>query len=260
MVVQLANISGRAFAQPNDQVSICGFIIRGGAGKKVIVRALGPSLRVGGMPVSGAMQNPSLELYNGSGALLAADDNWRQSQEAEIKATELAPTDNREAAIVATLAPGSYTAVLNGAHNSGGVALVEVYDLQSLDGKLANVSVRGNVLTDDNVLINGVILRGGAPRKVLFRAIGPSLHQAGLTGELEDPVLDIYDGNGELLGSNDNWRDSAQATAIKNSGLAPNDDRESALLLTLPAAGYTAIVRGANRTTGIAVAEAYQLE
>lgn len=257
--VQLSNISGRAFGQPNDQASISGFIIREGTGKHILARGIGPSLRNGNTPVPGAMQDPRIELHDGSGALIYANDNWRDSQEAEIQATGLAPSDDREAAIAAVLPPGAYTAILRGANNSGGIALVEIYELQLFDGKLANVSVRGNVLTDDNVLINGLILQGGAPTQFLFRAIGPELHDRGLTGELQDPKLDVYNQNGVLLGSNDNWRDSPDAAAIQASGLAPTDDRESAVLLTLPAASYTAIVSGVNRTMGIALAETYQL-
>ncbi|HEV3408948.1 MAG TPA: hypothetical protein VG095_01535 [Chthoniobacterales bacterium] len=146
------------------------------------------------------------------------------------------------------------------AGNSSGVAVVEVYELQSDQGQLANVSVRADVLTDENVLINGVILVGGMPKQIVFRAIGPDLRNRNISGELQDPILEVYDANGVVLESNDNWMTSPQAPQIIARGLQPNDQRESAVLLTLTAGHYTAIVRGVNRTTGVGVAEAYRLD
>lgn len=258
--VQLSNISGRAFGQLNEKVSICGFIIRGGAGKRVIVRGIGPSLKTTGSPVADSLPDPMIELHDGSGAMIASNDNWRSTQESEIQQTGLAPTDNRESALLATLPPGAYTAILRGAKESSGIGLVEVYELQFNDGSFANVSIRGNVLTGDDVLINGIILRGALPKTFLFRAIGPTLRNSNVTGQLDDPMLVVYDQNGTVLGSNDNWRNSADQAAIAATGLAPSDDRESAILLTLPPANYTSIVRGVNNTTGVALAEVYTLD
>ena len=169
-IVQLSNISGRAFGQGSDRVSISGFIIKGGTGKEVLVRGIGPSLHVAGAPLAGAMEDPMIELHDSTGAILDMNDDWRERQE-EIQSTGFAPSDDREAALRITLQPGSYTVVLRGT----GIGLVEVYELKFFDGEFANVSVRGNVLTDDNVLINGIILRGGSAHRILFRAIRTGL-------------------------------------------------------------------------------------
>lgn len=257
--VQLSNISGRTFVEFDAKSGICGFIITGGTGKKVIVRGIGPSLEGATPPVSDALQNPMIELHDGTGSLIFTNLDWRDTQETAIENSQLAPSDDREAAVIATLQPGAYTAIVRGEGGTTGVGLVEVYELDSGQGQLANVSVRGDVLTGEDVLITGVILTGGTSEKVVFRALGPELTERNLTGVLADPTLDIYDADGTLLSSNDNWMDGADASEISADGLAPTDDRESALLLTLPAGTYTAIVRGVNGETGLALAEAYRL-
>jgi hypothetical protein len=215
-------------------------------------------VRASGNPVPGALQNPVLELHDSSGGILA-NDNWRDQQETEIEQTGLAPGDDNEAAIVTPLRQGNYTAIIRGANNSTGVGLVEIYDLQSTNSsKLGNLSVRAQVGTDDNVLIDGLILGGGTPKRVLFRAIGPSLQTP--PGTLPDPTLELHDGNGVLMQSNNDWKDAPNAAEIAATGLAPTHDRESAILMTLTSGNYTAIVSGASRTTGVAVAEAYKLD
>jgi hypothetical protein len=190
------------------------------------------------------------------------NDNWRSSQEAEIEQTGLAPTDDRESAVVKRLEPGNYTAIIRGADGSPGIGLVELYDLSSTDpSELGNLSVRAGVETDDNVLIDGLILRGGTPKRVVFRALGPSLQSNGvpLPGALQNPTLEVYDGNGTLLRGNDDWKDAPNAAEIQTAGLAPTDDRESAVLLMLSPGNYTSVVRGKDRSTGIGLAEAYKL-
>jgi hypothetical protein len=208
------------------------------------------------------LQDPYLELHDSNGSPTLSNDNWRTDQEAEIQQTGLAPTDDRESAIVKRLPAGNYTAIIRGADNSPGIGVVELYDLSSTEpGELGNLSVRADVGTDDNVLIDGLILRGGNPKRVLFRALGPSIKANGATipGALQDPTLDVYDSNGAILRSNDNWHDAPNASDIQATGLAPPDDRESAVLLTLMPGNYTAILRGVNRTTGIGLAESYKL-
>jgi hypothetical protein len=218
----------------------------------VIVRAIGPSL-----PLTGLLLNPFLELHDSSGAIIVSNDNWRTDQEQEIIATGLAPNNDDESAIVMTLDPGSYTAIVRGATGGSGIALVEVYDLDQLaDSKLANISTRGLVETGDNVLIGGFIVLGDNAANVLLRAIGPSLPVA---GPLADPTLELHDSNGTTLTSNDNWR-SDQESEILATGIPPADDAESAIRTTLSPGPYTAIVRGANNTTGIALVEVYQLD
>ena len=248
----LGNISTRLLVGTGDEVLIGGFIITGEQPKKLIVRAIGPSL-----PLTGVLANPVLELHDSLGAVIATNDNWRSDQEAEIIATGLAPSNDNESAIVMTLIPGSYTAIVQGANEQTGIALVEAYDLdQSVDSKLANISTRGLVQTEDNVLIGGFIVLGDSPASAILRASGPSLP---LADALADPTLELHDGDGTIITSNDNWR-SDQEAEILATGLAPSDDAESAIVATLPAGSYTAIVRGSNNTTGIGLIEVYQLE
>jgi PKD repeat protein len=260
--IQLVNISGRVFVQSGDNVGIGGFIITGSGTKRIIARGMGPSVKVNGTPVPGSLQDPVLELHDSNGGVIT-NDNWRSTQEAEIQQTGLAPADDHEAAIVKRLPAGTYTAVVRSADGSPGVGLVELYDLSTADpGELGNLSVRASVQTDDNVLIDGLILQGGNQKRVLFRALGPSVQVNGtpVPGALQDPTLELHDGNGALLLSNDNWRDASNAADIQATGLAPGDDRESAILMTLAPGNYTTVVRGVNRTTGIALAEAYKLD
>jgi hypothetical protein len=205
--------------------------------------------------------NPTLELHDGSGALIFFNDDWTMSpQKAQIQASGLAPKDSREPAIIATLAQGNYSAVVHGKNNTTGIALGEVYGLPpSNDSALLNLSARALVMTGDNVLIDGLIIDGNSPKNILLRAIGPELHARGVSGELQDPTLDLYDANGTLLRRNNNWRDAPNRAQIQATGAAPTDNRESAILMTLAPGHYTAIVRGVNGTTGIALGEIYAL-
>jgi N-acetylneuraminic acid mutarotase len=248
-----ANISTRLKVETGDNVLIGGFIVTGSASKRVILRALGPSL-----PVSGPLVNPALELYDGAGQLVAVNNDWQAApNKQEIMDSALAPSLDWEAAILRTVAPGNYTTIVRGEGNTTGVALVEVYDLEAgSEAKLANISTRGLVQTGDNVLIGGVILRGELARRVIVRAIGPSLP---VPGALADPTLELRDTNGALLALNDNWRTTQEAEIIA-TGVPPSHNLESAIVQTLPASNYTAIVRGQNATTGIALVEAYALE
>jgi hypothetical protein len=258
----LLNLSARTRVQTNQNVGIGGFIISGNGAKKVILRGMGPSLKVNGAPVPGALSDPVLELHDSSGATILANDNWRDgNQEAQIQQSGLAPPDDKEAALIATLTAGNYTAVVRGAGESSGIGLVEIYDLQATNpAQLGNLSARAFVNTGDEVLINGIILAGGTPKRVLFRAIGPELTGQGVDNALQDTTLELHDGNGALLGSNDDWMDAPNASEIENTGLAPTENSESAILMTLPPGNYTGIVRGANNTTGIGLAEAYKLD
>ncbi|MBA2270285.1 MAG: hypothetical protein H0W20_06775, partial [Chthoniobacterales bacterium] len=162
-----------------------------------------------------------------------------------------------EAAIVATLQPGSYTAVVRGKGETTGVALVEAFDLeQRPDSKLVNISTRGFVASGENVLIGGFIV--GPTTRVAVRAIGPSLAAAGVAQPLQDPVLQVVNGNGEVVRTNDNW-EGPQKAEIEALGIAPSDKRESALIETLTAGSYTAVVRGVAGGTGVGLVEVYNL-
>jgi len=258
------NISTRLLVQTADNVGIGGFVINGTDPKEIILRAIGPSLTALGVP--GALQDPTLELHDSTGAMIAFDDNWKDTQQSVIQATGLAPADDRESAIVQTLAPAAYTAIVRGSGGTSGVALVEAYDLDAnANSKLANISTRGFVGAGDNVMIGGFIVRGGlgvngaGSEEVVVRGIGPSLTQAGVPNALQDPTLDLHDGNGAIIASNDNWKDTQQLE-IEATGLAPNDDRESAILATLVQGNYTAILRGKNNTTGVGLVEVYKVQ
>ena len=250
--VTLANISTRLAVQTGDNVLIGGFIITGTQQKKVILRAIGPSLNL-----LGKLSDPTLELYQGN-TLLESNDNWVDStnKQAIIDST-IPPSNNLESAIVRSLAPGPYTAIVRGVNNGTGIGVVEAYDLdRTVDSKLANISTRGPVQIGDNVLFGGFIVVGPDSQKVIIRALGPS---TGLPGAIADPTLELHDSNGGLLEANDNWVDSPNKQAIIDSTIPPTNNLESAIVRTLTPANYTAIVRGANNTTGIAVVEVYAL-
>lgn len=254
---QLLNISTRLRVETGENVLIGGFIIGGAQTKKVIVRAIGPSLS---SLFAGALADPILELRDSSGILLASNDNWRSHQEADIVATGIPPGNDLESAIVANLPAqnSAYTAIVRGVNNGTGIGMVEVYDLaQTLDSKPANISTRGLVQTGDNVLIGGLIVLGQNSLRIIVRAIGPSLP---VPGALGDPTLSLHDGNGALIAFNDNWRSDQEAEIIA-TGIPPGNNFESAIVTTLPANGgfYTAIVRGNNGGSGVGLVEVYDL-
>ncbi len=257
---QALDVSSRSRVTTGDNVMIGGFIITGAAGKKVIVRGIGPSLTQSNVP--DALADPILELHGPSGALIATNDNWRDTQQTEIVNSQLAPTNDLESAIVQTLQPGAYTAILKGKSGASGVGLVEVYDLDAAAAsKLANISARSFVQTTDNVLIGGFILgHNNGAAKVIVRAIGPSLAQAGINNALADPTLELRDGNGALLMANDNWQDGpSQAAQVTAAGVPPTNALESAIATSLLPGPYTAIVAGKNGGTGIGLVEVYNI-
>jgi hypothetical protein len=255
---QLLNISTRLSVQTAENVLIGGFIITGIDPKKVLVRAIGPSLS---SSFNGVLPDPTLELFQDL-SLLASNDNWRDTQQSEIEATGLAPSNDLESAIVRTLTPGAYTAVVRGQNNTTGIGLVEVYDLdQAVISELANISTRGLVESGDNVMIGGLIVRpdGGASATVVVRAIGPTLTNFGISGVLQDPTLELVNSDGLVIRSNNDWRESQQAQ-LETIGLQPGDGRESALIQVVAPGNYTAIVRGVGGTTGVALVEVYHIQ
>ena len=250
----LLNVSTRLRSQGGDNVLIGGFILRGSESKRVALRAIGPSL-----PLTGKLADPVLQLFDSSGAMVAENDNWN-ARRADVLATGIPPNNEREAVITRSLPPDSYTAVVRGVNGGSGVALVEAYDLASdTASTLANISTRGKVEAGDNVMIGGFILGGDQLTNIVVRAIGPSLANHGVVETLPDPVLEVYEGNGALLAQSDDWR-MYQEQELMESGLAPTDDRESAVFLSLQPGAYTAIVRGKNESTGVGLVEVYNLE
>ena len=252
---------------------IAGFIVQGSAPKRVLIRAAGPSLTQFGVP--NALANPRLELHDTTNTI-GMNDDWQTTQiggvitsdqVAEIQSSGLAPRDPLESALIATLAPGSYTAIVQGVNGGTGVG-----DRGSLRFRrnqrilLANISTRGFVQTGDNAMIGGFIVVT-QPTRVIIRAIGPSLTQFGVPDALANPQLELHDAN-SLIGRNDDWQTtqiggiitSDQVAEIQNSQLAPTNPAESAIIATLQPGSYTAIVRGVNNTTGNALVEVYALQ
>jgi hypothetical protein len=251
----LANISTRSNVLTGDQVMIGGFIVDGVIEKKLALRALGPSL--GSAGVIGAMKDPVLQVLDSKGTVVAQNDNWNVTGE-QVSSYGLAPGDSREAALVVSLLPGAYSAIVSGQDNSSGIALFELYDLSASIGRAANISTRSQVGTGDQVMIGGFIIGGMTANKVIVRAIGPSLSAQGVVNALKNPSLDLYDVNGTLINSNDSWRSNQEAEIIAST-LAPTDDHEAAIIATLVPGAYSAIVSGVNGSTGVALIEVYAL-
>lgn len=255
---RLVNISTRMHVGTGNEVLIGGFIIQGDEVKTVILRAIGASLSNSGL--TGALQDPQMELYDSAGALLDGNDNWQQSVDAgEIVDSGLAPSDPREAAIVARLMPGNYTTVISGVNNTSGIGLVESYTLDTNASHAANISTRGRVGLGDEVLIGGFIVGGHTEKRILVRAIGPSLGGNGFP-VLADPMVELHGSDGQLIALNDDWATGAQQGEIAATGLQPGNSQESALIATIPSGNYTAIVQEANGGAGIGLVEVYDLE
>lgn len=257
-LAQLLNISTRMDVQSGENVLIGGFIVTGNVTKEVILRAIGPSLTQFG--VDGALADPVLELHRSDGSVITSNDNWKETQQAEIEAAGFAPQNDLESAIIATLDPGAYTAIVSGKNATSGVGLVEGYDLdQPADSQVANISTRGFVESGSNVMIGGFILGNGTgATNLVIRGLGPSLTALGVVGALADPTLELHDANAAVVMSNDNWKD-AQQCELEDSGIPPQNDLESAMIVTLPTGAYTVIVAGKNGGTGVGLVELYRL-
>jgi hypothetical protein len=257
----LVNISTRMPVRTGQNVLIGGFIITGTESKTLILRAIGPSLE--GVGVTGALQDPVLELHNSAGGVVASNDDWRDgAQASQIQQIGLAPGDSLESAIYVTVAPGSYTAVVSGYGNSAGNGLVEAYEIDSTSSRLVNISTRGRVGTSSEPMIGGLIVQGGASKKLIIRALGPSLGTGSnaVAGALADPVLELRDASGNLLAVNDDWNTGSQVSEILAIGIPPTNSLESAIVANLAAGNYTAIVRGDNGTSGVALVEVFDLD
>ena len=243
---------------------IGGFIITGNAPKLVVLRGMGPSLMGAGLPAGEVLLDPVLELHGSNGSLITQNDNWGDdpAQRAFIEGSIYAPTDDRESVIATTLAPGAYTAVLTGKGQATGIGLVEVYDSsRAADSELINISTRGFVGTENNVMIGGFTLgRNPGNVRIAVRGIGPSLSQFGLSNVLTDPTLELHDGNGTIMVSNDNWQDDhVSAEQLSANGLALQQPNESGIFLSLPPGAFTAILAGKNGGAGIGLVEIYNL-
>ncbi|MBK7660385.1 MAG: hypothetical protein IPJ28_15205 [Betaproteobacteria bacterium] len=251
---RLANLSTRMRVGTADDVLIGGFIIGGTQAKTVVVRARGPSLVPFG--IANALANPTMQLVSGQSVLAASDDWGSAANAAAIAGSGFAPSNALESAILATLSPGPYTAVVSGVSGTTGVGIVEVFEVDRPEAPLANISTRGQVLTEGDVMIGGFVIQGDAPQTVVVRARGPSLVPFGIANALQDPVLQLFSG-ATPIAVNDNWLAAANAASIQASGFAPSNANESAILITLPPGAYTAIVTGAGGTTGVGIVEVF---
>ena len=250
------NIATRLPVGTGNNILIAGFQITGNATKQLVVRALGPSLAQFGL--TNVLPDTTLELHDSTGAIIATNDDWQDAANAQSLPAALRPSNNLESAIFTTLSRGSYTAILRGYNNGTGIGLVEVYDTSAGSSQLGNISTRGFVQTGDNVMIAGLVVQSHS-KPVVVRALGPTLTRFGINNALPDPTLSLYNGNGVLLVSNDDWKDT-QENIISGTGLAPASDLESAIAGTLAPGSYTAIVRGFQNVTGNALVEVYGLD
>lgn len=247
--------------QTGDNVGVGGFIISGPAPKRVLLRAIGPSLT--GLGVPGVLADPILELHGSGTFTTVINNNWRDTQEQEIQATGIPPTNNLEAALLLELVSGSYTAIVRGNGDTTGVGLVELYDLtQGVDSRLANISTRASVGTGDDIVIAGFTLGGSSNvGRLIVRGLGPSLAALGVPNTLANPALELRNSDGALLLANNDWQDNPdQAAEISAAGLAPTNNLEAALAATLPPGTYTALLAGLNNGIGIGLVEVYDLQ
>ena len=267
----LVGVSARGMVNSTTTVST-DFVVAGdpAQAKHILLRGLGPSLVEAGTPLAGRLTDPLIELYNSAGLLIASNDNWTgPSQKTRhrkkppaavvnpVQATGLAPGDPKEAAILTTLLPGHYRAIVRGASNSMGIGEVDVHDLDDgANSVLTDLATNGYVGTGTQAMNGGLIVQCNTGR-LLVRALGSELTAQGVTGVLDDPVLEIYDATGTLVATNDNWRDAANAIDIWNTGMAPTDDRDPAVLIPAAAGPCTVILRGANGATGNCRLEEY---
>ncbi|MFN2474973.1 MAG: matrixin family metalloprotease [Chthoniobacterales bacterium] len=258
----LVNLSTRAFVGTGANVLIGGFIVQGSQPATVILRGIGHSLATQG--IARPLTDPMIELRNASNVLLASSDDWIDGANSEtIASYGLDPSNSRESAIFQTLSPGSYTVVLrafdNGDGDLTGTGVVELYDLHTTGGRAGNISSRGQILTGDDIMVAGFISGGGVSKELVVRGIGPSLQATGVANPLPNPTLELRDASGNLVRQNDDWRTDPEAAAVQRSGLAPKDDLEAAIHVTIGGGLYTAILRGANDTTGVGLVEVYDL-
>jgi hypothetical protein len=257
----LVNISTRMTVQTGQTVLIGGFIIKGLQSKTLVVRAIGPSLARAG--VGNVLSDPVLELHNSAGGIVTSNDDWQDgAQSSQIQEIGLAPTDSFESAILVTLPPGSYTAVVSGYNDATGNGLVEAYEIDSNTARMVNISTRGRVASVSEPMIGGLITQGGGTKKVIIRALGPSLGTGinAIAGALADPILELRDASGTLLAVNDDWGQGSQVSEIVGSTIPPVNPLESAIVATIGAGNYTAVVRGVDGASGVALVEVFDLD
>jgi CotH kinase protein/Lamin Tail Domain len=267
---RLTNVSGRSVAGSGSNVLIEGFIVTGPANtqEQVLLRADGPSLAQYGL-ASSLLAQPSLSVFDSTGALVATNTAWGTAPNAPSIANAAASVGafafaagSADSAVLLNLAPGAYTMEISGVGQSTGVALGEVYEVGSSAMGIVNLSTRGTV-SATSPLINGLVVYGTAPQQVLVRGDGPALAAYGISNPLAQPVLQLFDSGGNLVASNTGWSTNSNAAQVASAAatvgafaLTPGS-ADSALLVTLQPGNYTVSISGASGTAGVALAETY---
>ena len=272
---RLQNISTRGVVETGDDVLIGGFIITGTEPKAVVIRARGPGMAEVDPNLAGALlEDPYVQLFNGA-TLIAQNDDWQVQDEAVCLALgcprviqndsirdDLKPTNDKEAVIAITLAPGAYTAIVRGVRGTTGIGLFEAFEVDEAgDARLINISTRGYVGVGNDVLIGGLIISGDTDKTVTIRARGPSMAEVdpNLAGALlEDPYVQLFSG-ATLIAQNDDWALDEGVDELR-SDLRPTSTEEAAITTTLAPGAYTAIVRGVNQSAGIGIVEVFELQ
>ena len=257
---RMSNISTRMQVLTGDDALIGGFVIAGSTNKRVAIVATGPSLVPFG--ITNALTNPTLRLVRSSDqAVIATSDNWQTAaNQADLTAAGFAPSNPLEAAILIDLAPGAYTAIIEGAGGVTGVSVIGVYEVNHPETPLVNISTRGRVLTGNDVMIGGFVISGAGPQTLAIVATGPSLAAFGIANPLANPRITLVRSSDQaVLATNDNWQADANAAQLNAAGFAPTNPLESGLCVTLPPGAYTVIVEGVNGGTGVAVVGVYRV-
>lgn len=255
-------LSTRANVGVGESAVVVKFVVSGPT-QDIVLRAIGPSLAVSG--IDQPLNDPILELHDSTGRVIAGNNDWQDAQAARFSEggtdCQFAPANKFESAIAIALPSGAYTAVVRGNNGGSGVAVTEIYSTSERpDSTISTISSRAFVGSDENVLIGSVIVDGSGTVDLMMRALGPSLDGFDVTAPLADPSIALYDGNGALLSSNNDWQDDpVQAAAIARAAVAIPRPTESAVVVSLPAGAYTAVVSGNQNTSGVALFEAYQL-
>jgi hypothetical protein len=250
---RFGSIATRGFITNSTGALIGGFSISGTVSKSVLIRAIGPSLSA---YFTNPLSDPTLALFDASGHVIVANNDWGNAANADQIPTNLRPANPKEAAILITLSPGQYTAVVAGNNGSQGVGLVQIYDRDGgTASQLDAIATRGFITNSTGALIGGFSVGGTTPKPVLVRAIGPSL-SAYFNNPLTDPTLGLYNANGQQIATNNDWATAPNANQIPTS-LRPTDAKESAILVTLAPGDYTAIVAGNNGSQGIGLVQVY---
>lgn len=253
---RLANISTRARTGTGENVLIAGFVVRDQA-KQLLIRGLGPTLASFG--ISNPIPNPNLVLYNANGGAIVSNDNWHDSQGAAIQQTGLQPPDDLESAILITLQPANYTAILSDNGGNTAVGLVEVYDLQTNSGRASNISTRGQVSGGDNVMIAGFAVQGPQLKGVVMRGLGPGL-QGFVSSPLPDSTIELRNSTGALIKSNTGWQNDPNSVLITSNHLQPPNVNDSALYDQLAPGNYTVILKSPTNATGVGLIEVYDVD